>query len=59
MATLVSSLQYTSQSEKPGQNCQGCQFFTAEADGRGKCSLFAEGLVQEAGWCQSWVKKVT
>ena len=58
MATLVASLQFRNPSEKPDQNCLGCQFYTAQEGGLGKCSLFPQGLVQETAWFQSMVKKV-
>ncbi len=58
--TMVSALQYTNKSEKPDQDCKGCQFFTPQDDGaRGKCQLFAVGLVTSEGWCASWVVKAT
>ena len=46
------------------QNCANCQLYLQggmDVDGRegkwGKCALFPEGLVSEAGWCNSWVPK--
>jgi len=58
MAPLVTSLQYVSKSQKPDQNCTNCQFYTAGQGGRGSCQLFTLGLVEQAGWCSSWTKKV-
>ncbi len=56
---MVTALQYTNESAKPDQNCGNCQLYTAGEDGKGKCQLFQQGLVTEAGWCASWIKKVT
>jgi hypothetical protein len=59
-AAMVTALQYTNESEKADQDCEGCQFFTPGADGtRGKCQLFPIGLVTSKGWCASYVKKAT
>jgi hypothetical protein len=58
VAATVQALQYKTQSDKPDQNCKNCQFYTAGAGGKGKCQLFTQGLVAEAGWCMSWTKKV-
>jgi hypothetical protein len=59
LAPLVSGLQYANESPKPDQNCAGCQLYTAGAGGRGKCQLFAQGVVKETGWCASWVARIT
>ncbi len=56
-AQLVAQLQYVGQSQKQGQNCANCLFYTAEGGGQGKCQLFARGLVAENGWCASWTQK--
>jgi hypothetical protein len=58
VAATVQALQYKVQSDKPDQNCKNCQFYTAGAGGKGKCQLFVQGLVAEAGWCMSWTKKI-
>jgi hypothetical protein len=58
MQPLVQSLQYTNQSTRPGQQCSNCQLYTAASQDRGKCQLFAEGVVNAGGWCASWVQKV-
>jgi hypothetical protein len=58
-APLVAALQYTNVSQKADQNCAGCQLFTAGGGGLGKCQLFAQGAVTEAGWCASWAAKVS
>ena len=58
-APMVSALQYVPKSEKADQNCGNCQLYTATAEGMGKCQLFQEGLVAEAGWCMSWAQKVS
>ncbi|MCB0353659.1 MAG: high-potential iron-sulfur protein [Bdellovibrionales bacterium] len=46
------------------QFCSGCQLFLQggiSIDGKegkwGKCALFPTGLVNENGWCNSWVPK--
>lgn len=59
MKPTVAALQYVHESAKPDQSCKNCQFYTAGADGKGKCMLFPQGLVEETGWCMSWTKKVT
>ena len=53
------ALQYVNETTKPDQDCEGCQLYTAGADGTGKCQLFAKGLVKGSGWCASWVQKVS
>jgi hypothetical protein len=58
-APLVAALQYTNVSQKPDQDCAGCQLFTAGRGGLGKCQLFAQGAVTEGGWCASWAAKVS
>lgn len=58
-APMVAALQYVTQSEKADQKCGNCQLFTAGSDGKGKCQLFQQGLVTEAGWCMSWAQKVS
>jgi hypothetical protein len=57
---VLDALQYTNESAKAaeGQTCGTCQLYTAGEDGRGKCTLFPNGLVTEAGWCMSWAKIV-
>ena len=57
-AAMVTGLQYVAKSVKPDQTCGNCQLYTACDAGTGKCQLFAQGVVAEAGWCMSWVKKV-
>ncbi len=59
VASVVSALQYVNQSARPDQNCANCQLYTAGSGQRGKCPLFAQGLVTEAGWCVSWVARVS
>ena len=56
-ATLVSSLQYTNESPHADKKCNNCQLYTAETDAYGKCQLFPQGKVADAGWCASWVEK--
>ena len=58
-AAIVNVIQYVNQSPKPDQNCANCQLYTAVSGGRGKCQLFAKGLVAEMGWCASWVAKAS
>jgi hypothetical protein len=58
MKLTVQALQYAATSDKPDQNCANCQFYTPGEGGTGKCMLFVEGTVTEAGWCMSWTKKV-
>ncbi len=58
-ATLVASLQYANESTVKGQQCMGCQLYTAVSAERGKCVLFQEGLVTAKGHCSSWIQKTT
>lgn len=45
------------------QKCAGCQFYdkskatTVGGKKAGGCQLFAGKLVEDNGWCSSWVKK--
>ena len=57
-APLVAALQYTHESQTPGQDCEGCQLYTATSDGLGSCQLMPVGYVKAAGWCASWAAKV-
>lgn len=54
-ATLVASLQYVNQGANPEQVCEGCQLYTAVAEGKGRCTLFQQGLVAARGHCASWI----
>lgn len=56
-APMVAALQYTNTSTTAGQECDGCQLYTAGAGGVGKCQLFAEGVVKATGWCASWAPR--
>ena len=56
-APMVAALQYVNQSTTAGQECSGCQLYTAGSGGTGKCQLFAEGVVKETGWCASWAPR--
>jgi hypothetical protein len=57
MEPLVTSLTYTNESQKPDQRCNNCLLFTQTSDDRGKCQLFAQGVVAAQGWCMSWAAK--
>ena len=39
---------------KQRQTCGNCQFFYAENDGWGECTVFPKKLVNQAGWCSAW-----
>jgi len=56
-AATVKAVAYANESAKPGQQCKNCILFQPVANGRGRCSLFAQGLVSEQGGCSSWVAK--
>lgn len=58
-APMVTALQYVNESTKEGQNCAGCQLYTAGDGGRGKCQLFPTGVVTDVGWCASYAPKVS
>lgn len=58
-AAMVAGLQYVNKSVKADQTCGNCQLYTAGEADTGKCQLFVQGVVTEAGWCASWIKKVT
>jgi hypothetical protein len=53
-------LQYVEASVKPDQNCSNCQQFKPGADANtcGTCTL-VPGPINSAGWCLSWVAKVS
>jgi len=57
MAAVVEQLQYTNESPEADQSCANCLFYTARMEDRGKCQLFAQGLVMAQGWCASWSAK--
>jgi len=40
------------------QTCKNCQLYNKPINGRGQCTIFANGLVPDNGWCVSWSKKV-
>jgi hypothetical protein len=54
---IYTAVQYTEKSEKPDQHCSLCILYTAGDGGRGKCSLFAQGTVNNNGWCTSFSPK--
>ncbi|MDJ0868366.1 MAG: high-potential iron-sulfur protein [Myxococcota bacterium] len=57
-APIIAGVQYVDVSAKEGQYCSGCLLYQAGGpEGRGKCPLFAKGLVADQGWCVSWSKK--
>lgn len=47
--------------ERKGQYCEGCQFYTAKGQHKGKdvgsCTLIPGKYVSAKAWCQTWVKK--
>ncbi|NRA07593.1 MAG: high-potential iron-sulfur protein [Myxococcales bacterium] len=57
-AFMVQALQYLNVSDRPGENCANCQFYTPGEGGTGKCTLIPVGLVSEGGSCASYVTKV-
>lgn len=57
-AYMVQALQYLDVSNRPGENCLNCQFYTPGESGTGKCTLIPVGLVSEGGSCASYVTKV-
>ena len=56
-AALVSSLQYVNEGPNPQQVCSGCQLYTAVSEGKGRCTLFQQGLVTARGHCTSWLQR--
>ena len=56
--SIRTTLQYVDASEKPDQDCVGCQLYTAGASGApcGTCTLI-KGPIDPAGWCSSWVAR--
>ena len=65
-ATKVDTTKYPKRQGPEGakQFCSNCALYTqggiklAGQEGEwGKCSLFADGLVNAKGWCNSWVLK--
>lgn len=57
-AYMVQALQYVNVSDRPGESCANCQFYTPGEDATGKCTLIPVGLVTEGGSCASYVTKV-
>lgn len=58
-ASIVTALGYVNQSPEAGKDCRNCQLYTPGNGGTGKCQLFPQGLVREAGWCASWIERVS
>ncbi len=56
-APIVTSLGYVNESPKPDQLCAGCVLYNGPAEGRGKCSVFPQGVVSAKGWCRSWAPR--
>lgn len=56
-AALVSTLQYVNEAKDPAKVCSGCQLYTPTIPGRGKCTLFTQGLVLAKGHCVSWIQR--
>lgn len=56
-AVTVKAVGYVNEGVKPSQSCKSCMLYQPGPDGRGKCSLFAKGVVKETGWCASWVAR--
>jgi hypothetical protein len=59
VAPMVAALQYVHESPIADRQCGNCQLYTPGPDGRGRCQLFAQGLVRESGWCASWVPRTS
>ena len=54
------ALGYVTQSTKPGEKCNNCSQFQGNVGGaQGPCTIFPGKNVVAAGWCMSWVKKLT
>ena len=43
----------------PGQSCTTCKLLALGSARMRPCSLFANRLVNPAGWCSAWVKRGT
>lgn len=56
-AAIVTGLQYVNESPYPDKRCAGCVLFTAGENGRGKCTLFPNGVVSATGHCMSWAAR--
>ena len=59
VAPVVAALQYVHESPVADRRCGNCQLYTPGAEGRGRCQLFAQGLVRETGWCASWIPRTS
>ena len=54
------ALGYVRESEVDGQTCANCQLYTGvESEDLGPCVLFPGKSVRAAGWCKSWIQKVS
>lgn len=56
-ATKVDAKKFPKIKESAGQNCSGCQFYTAAGKPVGPCSIFPGKNVNSKGWCNSWIKR--
>ncbi len=54
------ALGYIRESEVDDQTCANCQLYTGvEGEDLGPCALFPGKSVRAAGWCKSWIQKVS
>jgi hypothetical protein len=56
-AVLVQTLAYVNESKVAGANCGNCALYLGGDAPKGRCGLFAKGVVAAAGHCMSWSKK--
>jgi hypothetical protein len=39
------------------QHCENCQYYTGVNTDWGNCQIIRAGLVNKAGWCNTWMQK--
>jgi len=57
VASKVDGVKYPTY--KPGQSCTTCKLLALGSARMRPCSLFANRLVNPAGWCNAWVQRGT
>lgn len=55
--SMRKALGFVAVSTDTAKSCNRCAFFTATANGCGKCQLLVGGPVTATGVCRSWAKK--
>lgn len=56
-AAVLQAVSYVNESKVPGANCANCALYLGGDAAKGRCGLFAKGVVPAAGHCTSWSKR--